>query len=74
MTIVTIKRYEAADGGVFEEGVYYPDGRERSISYEALFDGITLKWVTLTGLVITSSHRPLVEYSYTPTAGIGRQI
>jgi len=37
-------RYEAADGGVFEEGVYYPDGRDRSISYEALFDGITLKY------------------------------
>ena len=39
-------RYEAADGGVFENGVYYPDGSDRSISYEALFDGITLKFVT----------------------------
>ena len=39
-------RYEAGDGGVFEDGVYYPDGSDRSISYEALFDGITLKWVT----------------------------
>merc|ERR1711981_163769 len=37
-------RYEAADGGVFEDGVYYPDGSDRSISYEALFDGITLKY------------------------------
>merc|ERR1712037_1046846 len=37
-------RYEAGDGGVFEDGVYYPDGSDRSISYEALFDGITLKY------------------------------
>jgi len=37
-------RYEAADGGVFEGGVYYPDGSDRSVGYEALFDGITLKY------------------------------
>ena len=42
-TIVTMYRYETADGGVFEGGVYYPDGSDRGVSYEALFDGITLK-------------------------------
>merc|ERR1712192_312958 len=33
-----------ADGGLFVGGVYYPDGNDRSVGYEALFDGITLKY------------------------------
>jgi len=37
-------RYESADGGVFENGVYYPDGNDQTVSYEALFDGFTLKY------------------------------
>ena len=54
-TIGMIKRYEAADGGVFEGGVYYPDGSDRSVGYEALFDGITLKWVAMPELVWSGS-------------------
>ena len=42
-----LQRYESADGGVFEEGLYYPDGTDTSVSYEALFDGFTLKCVAL---------------------------
>merc|ERR1712180_535294 len=37
-------RYESAGGGVFENGVYYPDGNDQTVSYEALFDGFTLKY------------------------------